>query len=194
MTLPLFAPVAALGAPDFSQFGLVTEGDRRSWAAFSSDRTYRYLLGRIWGEGPMLLWLLTNPSKAGGFTSDQTVIVAREFTRRAGYGGMIFANLKALVETDARKVEKAAAAGVDIVGPANRDCIEWALLQTTGQVVVAWGANGSALGLDVALLKRLRVAGLEPLCLGITKDGFPRHPLRLAYSTPLVPYCHPVAP
>lgn len=168
--------------------GCFTEGDADAWAVFSDDRRYRYLLGRQWDAARRpVLWILTNPSKAGAFVSDQTVVVGAQFSRRNGFGGMIFANLKAFIATDPRDLEEALANGADVVGPQNEAAINAALLRSGGAVIVAWGANGYVLGLDHFCLKRLRARGIGPLCLGTTKDGAPRHPLRLAYTTPLEP-------
>jgi len=114
------------------------------------------------------------------------VTVAREFSRRNGYGGMIFGNLKAFIATHSLDVRDAIARGVDVVGPMNERCLDWALLRTVCRVIVAWGANGSVLARDTLMLRSLRSRGIEPLCLGLTKDGHPKHPARLSYSTPLV--------
>lgn len=179
--------------PSFDDSDLVTEGAADAWAVFSADRTYRYLLGRRWADGPSVLWLLTNPSKAGAFFPDQTVTVSAEFSRRNGFGAMIFGNLKAFIATQPSALEHALSSGVDVVGPANARCIDWALLQSIGRIVCAWGGNGSALNLDALMLRRLTARGFAPLCLGTTKDGCPRHPLRLKYSTPLVPFAATLA-
>lgn len=45
-------------------------------------------------------------------------------------------------------------------------------------------------GKDHARRRRCRIYGMgkTPYCLGLTKHGFPKHPLHQAYATPLVPY------
>jgi hypothetical protein len=56
----------------------------------------------------------------------------------------------------------------------------------SGLVVCAWGTHGSFMEQDQAVLGWIE--GLcEPMALGITKEGHPRHPLYVSYSAELVP-------
>ena len=69
----------------------------------------------------------------------------------------------------------------DPVGPENN---EWLLrsIREAERVVVAWGIHGSLHDREREVLELLPS---EVFCLGTTKAGKPRHPLRLAASTPL---------
>ena len=55
-------------------------------------------------------------------------------------------------------------------------------------IICAWGANGGYLDRDIRVMELLRAVGKDTWCLGMTKEGFPRHPLYLARNSVLVPY------
>jgi hypothetical protein len=58
-----------------------------------------------------------------------------------------------------------------------------------GPVVCAWGVHGPHLGRDRELFARLRRhPWLEPMCLGLTKAGHPKHPLYVRLHVPLIPF------
>ena len=187
--------------PNFSHLGLVTEGDWRSWAVLSPDGAYRYLLGRCWAdlnererglvgtgdpwevfETP-LTFVMLNPSTADALKDDPTIRKCVGFARRRRHCRIVVANLFAWRATDPRELTKAA----DPIGPHNQAAISWALSAPASRVA-AWGRFPSA---------RVRRLAIRPMgtakmcttlqCYGKTKDGEPRHPLMLAYATPLEP-------
>jgi hypothetical protein len=49
-------------------------------------------------------------------------------------------------------------------------------------------ADGSHLGRGWQVTEMLSREGIEPQCLGINRDGQPKHPLYTSYTTPLRPY------
>jgi hypothetical protein len=53
-------------------------------------------------------------------------------------------------------------------------------------IIVGWGAHGGFMGRDAAVRELLKGHGLG--CLGVTKDGHPRHPLYLPKTAPLTIY------
>lgn len=55
------------------------------------------------------------------------------------------------------------------------------------KVICAWGNHGAYRERADAVVKLLSGRG-EMLCLGTTKDGYPRHPSRLGYETKLEVY------
>jgi hypothetical protein len=82
----------------------------------------------------------------------------------------------------------------DPLGPENdrhlRD-----IMSAAPTVIFAWGPLAK---LPPALRNRWKEIanladeiGCTPMCLGTTQDGQPRHPLMLAYSTPLTPWRRP---
>jgi len=154
------------------------------------DGPYRYSLTRQWAPHlPPLVIIGLNPSKAGsergGRNDDPTSI--RCLKRAMGnprLGWLLMVNLHALIATypDALKHHP------DPVGPANDAWIMGAAAIPGAVVVAAWGANEFARPRALKVTAMLADAGVRLYCLGRTKDGSPRHPGRLAYSTPLEPY------
>lgn len=49
------------------------------------------------------------------------------------------------------------------------------LANNAGLIICAWGTHGSYLDADKQFMKHLKVYSLK--CLGITKEGHPKHPL-----------------
>lgn len=82
----------------------------------------------------------------------------------------------------------------DPVGADNHEWIRHAVDATVsrfepamrGLVICAWGVNGAFMGQDGKLLGWLETH-CEPMCLGVTKDGHPKHPLYVPYSAELMP-------
>ena len=149
-------------------------------ADFSPCMRYRYTLKRRWGDGPMLLWVLLNPSTADAEHDDPTNRRGIAFSGAWGYRACCFVNLFAFRATHPRDLKLA---GYPI-GPDNdRHIYQQAV--NADKVVVAWG-NGPEAGYleyrDWAVLDLLP----GPLyCLGRTKAGHPRHPLYLRADTEL---------
>jgi len=153
-------------------------------AVLSKDGVYRYLLTRRWGDGPAATFIMLNPSTADAFTSDPTITRVVRFARRERCGGLIVVNLFALRATDPREL---AARGIDAIGP---DCDRFIREATSPKsvVVAAWGAGGALHGRAAQVTRNLAADGIEPVCLGVTKAGQPRHPLYVRADAPLVPY------
>jgi hypothetical protein len=147
---------------------------------------YRYLLWREWEmDAPMvktspLLFIMLNASTADGKTDDPTIRKCVGFARLWGYRKLIVANEfggRATKPKDLFKME-------DPIGPHNSHYIREAL-ETAGRVVCAWGANGGWLNQDAAVIRLLDEQGIQPYALGITKHGFPWHPLYIPYGKPI---------
>ena len=96
---------------------------------------------------------------------------------------MEVANLFAHRATDARELLKIG----DPIGDEN-DLFLIQAVERCSTVVVGWGSRGTLFGRDRQVMKL--IAGRRDLfCLGITKDGQPRHPLYVKSDTVLVPFC-----
>lgn len=162
--------------------------ERRS-ATFDPSGTYRYTLVREWGDQPKLVWLMLNPSTADHEVNDPTVVRCRLRAMRAGYGGIVVVNLFALRATDPRELQ----VHPSPVGPLNDDAITGSLLGGVGGLVVAWGAQPNIAARARDVLLRVEKLARQPLCLGTTKAGHPRHPLMVGYAQQLVPYAPPPA-
>ena len=64
---------------------LSIEGSKISWAIFSKDRLYRYLLGRLWHEDyPWFVCGMLNPSKADATEDDGFDKKLRHYCRAFG--------------------------------------------------------------------------------------------------------------
>lgn len=156
-------------------------------AVISPCGLYRYWLERGPAGAPYVAWVLANPSTADASLDDPTVRKARGFTQRWGYQRFVFVNLFAYRSTDPRGLLKAK----NPWGPQNDDYIRHAVM-AADFVVLAWGN-----AVVKPLRERCRVvskfvqrerAADKIKCLGYTADRQPRHPLMLAYDTPLEVY------
>jgi len=151
-------------------------------AVFNGPRTFRYLLERRWLPGPVMTWIMLNPSTAGAFTDDPTVRRCVSFARREGCGGVRVVNLFAFRATDPRELRT----HPDPVGPCNDRFInEYA---QGSMVVAAWGAGGALSQRGFSAGRRLAAAGTPLSCLGVTVSGHPRHPLYVHRDAPLTPW------
>ena len=162
--------------------------DGESCAVFGQGHQYRYLLSRPVPRllhGPRIGSLLVcalNPSKAGASDDDQTVKKLRVFAKRLGASELIVVNLFAYISTKSKGLHTPR----DPVGPLNDLVIREAVtsLQPNSRTVVAWGSHTMVTTGRVAHVMRLLPK--ELWCWGVTRNGDPRHPSRIAYETPLV--------
>lgn len=151
-------------------------------AVISECGRYRYSLERCWDDGlPMVTWVMLNPSTADAETDDQTIRKCVGFARKWGAGRIRVVNLFALRSTDPRALRTSASP----VGPGNNNAIVEAA-RRSAVIVAAWGAHGKLIGRDGYVRWLVDAQDRRLSCLGVTKDGHPRHPLRLPYSTELV--------
>lgn len=150
-------------------------------ARFSECKTYRYYLIKSAVMAPTFkdtcVWIMLNPSTATEHQDDPTVRKCQKFSRRLNCPATIIVNLFGLRSTDPSGL----IGHEDPVGPDNFHAVEWAV-KHHNNIFVAWGSHKHP------LLKTLarRVANLagqhkrQLLCLGINKDGMPKHPLYVA--------------
>lgn len=158
--------------------------EEMSGAVFSADDVYRYELWRRWAIGPELALGMLNPSTAGALENDPTIRKCVGFSKRLGFAGLRVVNAFGARSTD----PKALRTFGDPVGPDN-DAAILRVFSAAPLAIVAWGASDVGGGLIAArtraVLAMLTAHGIRVQCLGRSKDGHPRHPLMLAYSTPL---------
>lgn len=148
-------------------------------AILSEDGLYRYRLWRRWGTGPHALWVMLNPSTADANQDDPTIRKCMGFAKLWGFEGIEVVNLFAWRSTSPDAIRMVA----DPVGPENDVHIREAAAKAP-QVVAGWGR-----AIPRQWLPRVRdVLALlgEVHCLGLTDDQQPRHPLMVAYATPLI--------
>jgi hypothetical protein len=149
-------------------------------ATLSPCRTYRYLLTRVWDDRPACVFIGLNPSTADEKTDDLTITKCIGFAKQWDCGQLRMLNLFAYRDTDPAKMLMQR----HPIGP---ECDEYLDRFTADAkiVVAAWGMHGGLQRRDAVVVDRLRERGVVLMCLGMTKEGFPRHPSRLAYATAL---------
>lgn len=153
--------------------GNLLEGMGVDTAEFSPCRLYRYALWRVLDPAkPPVMFVGLNPSTADETRNDPTVRRCIGFARSWGFGTLIMSNIFAFRATDPRDMR----AVDDPVGPEN-DRVLLELARGAKRIVAAWGVHGQHRGRGSIVAHLLQPFGL--LCLGVTKDGHPRHPLML---------------
>lgn len=160
--------------------------DAPAGATFSVCRTWRYELWRRWGSADPLVVVGLNPSTADETIDDPTIRRCIGFAKREGLGGLVMLNMYALRSTDP--------AGLGLVAnPVGVDNVEtiarWA--RRPVRMVAAWGAHRAARARDAETVRAIvanRPAGFVLECFGTTAEGFPRHPLYLPKSAPILTY------
>jgi hypothetical protein len=166
----------------------------QGWANISEDGAYRYALARDWtethdGHPDLAVFVMLNPSVAHDSLDDQTLRRCQHYARREGCHGLLVVNLYALRSTDPSALWLP---GRDPVGPLNDQTILSACLRRDARLIVcAWGVHGAKNGRGAAVTTMLLNEGLTLHCLGVSKDGYPKHPCRLGDDVPLEVYRTP---
>ena len=161
-------------------------------AKFSPDMRYRYALARNLGfhqEKGSVLFIMLNPSTATDTEDDPTIRRCIDFARRWGYGWMYVGNLSPLRATDPAELKTA--------GPEPKYAC-WQNIKSVRQmalksdlVVCAWGNHGGLEDRDRLINFILSRSAISTMCFGVTKKGFPTHPLYMPKSIELTPYLRP---
>ncbi len=158
-------------------FGTPPQSDAR----ISDCGRYRWWLSRSWeGGNGSVCFVMLNPSTADASHDDPTIRRCIGFAKWWGFQSLTVRNLFAFRATDPRELLKA---DDPTGGEQGDDQIRAA--KNAHMIVVAWGSK-VPFGRDQQALRLLR--GAELKCLGLTKSGFPRHPLYVKSATTLVPF------
>jgi hypothetical protein len=163
-----------------------------SSAVISPCGLYRYRLDRAGRGLGKTAVIMVNPSTADANKDDATIRKLKGFGERNAWGDLIVGNLFAYRATDVRALAGAA----DAVGPDN-DAHLKRIVSEAERVIYAWGPTAK---IPRRLRDRWRVVdalvratGHDPHSIGEpAADGQPRHPLMLAYATPIVPWRVPL--
>jgi len=119
-----------------------------------------------------VMFIGLNPSTADETADDPTIRRCIGYTKAWGYSALCMTNLFAYRATDPRAMK----AQINPVGPeGDRWLFECA--REASVVVAAWGTHGGHNDRDREVLEILRWRQLS--CLGVTKAGYPKHPLYL---------------
>ena len=149
-------------------------------AVFSSCGHYRYDWYYRWSDGPCVIFIGLNPSKADCHRTDATVRRCIAFAKRWGFGAVRIVNLFSWIDT-APAAMKAAA---EPVGPRN-DGYLVSQAADADLIVAVWGTHGAHLGRE-QVVRMLLQGRLN--ALAINKDGSPSHPLYLPKDLRPFPY------
>ena len=149
-------------------------------AIFSDDRKYRYALWRVWRSSwPLLMVIGLNPSTADEVVDDPTIVRCEYRAMNGGFGGLLMGNLFALVSTNPAEL----LLNSESVGEYNNHYLE-CMMNLSSTQLCAWGSFAPVKNRSRDVLKTIK----NPYCLGINKDGNPKHPLYIAYRVDMKPY------
>jgi len=166
-------------------------------ADLSECGRYRYTLTRTWdATKPTVVFIGINPSTANADVEDPTSRRCNDFARRWDAGSMQLINLYAFRSTfpdflyaEDADGERIGGVRSDAVGPQNDEFIARVLASPrVTTVVAAWGAHKIAEQRAAAVVALAERYSRQLMCLGLTKQGAPRHPLYVPKMTTLVPY------
>lgn len=141
---------------------------------------YRYTLRRSWiGNGPVVNFVMLNPSTADDVFDDPTIRKCIGFAKRWGFSGLVVTNLFAFRATSPLDLKACRLALA--VGPDN-DYVLRREASLAGTVICAWGEHGAWKGRDQEVMNG-PLAGLDLGRIGSTRTGYPLHPSRCAYTS-----------
>ncbi len=159
-------------------------------AIISHCGRYRYQLGRSVSDSLSLCdgtvaFFGINPSRAGAVINDQSILKMMGFARLMGAEILEVGNVFAYRSTDVRELANVD----DPVGPCNEQHLA-DIIERADTLVPCWGRRSkvpATLRPRIDAVSAMLLASGKPVrVLGLTACGSPRHPLMLAYATPLV--------
>lgn len=159
-------------------------------AEFDVARRNRFRLWRTWGHNKRIaLWIMLNPSTADEDDLDQTLRKVEMFSRTWWFDGFEVCNLFPMRSTDPEALydvdwnrERLYNAETAALFAMN-DQIIWRCAEDAAQVIVGWGTEEIARGRAREIARLLHEREIVTMCLGTNKDGSPKHPLYLPYTT-----------
>jgi len=95
---------------------------------------------------------------------------------RDGFGGFVQANLYAFVSTNPAVL----LGGGEFIGAENDAYLRY-LTEISGQTICGWGSFPAVIKRAPDVLRMIP----EPYCLGVNRDGQPKHPLYISYDVPV---------
>lgn len=152
------------------------------WASLDATGRFRWLLGRAWAAGPVMHFIMLNPSTADANNDDPTIRKCVGFARRAGCGSIIVTNLFSFRSANPDDLLKED--GPIIGSETDHYVLEYTKSSTF--TVVAWGQHVKKPKLrSRAKAMRQLLAQHSPrkvYALKLSDDGTPHHPLMLPYA------------
>lgn len=151
-------------------------------AIFSEDRVYRYVLRRFVGLGNgSCLFILLNPSWADEIRDDPTVRRCMRYGHDWGRRTITICNLFALRSPYPKTLDT----HPDPIGPDNDEHIEREA-KMADYVILGWGNRGALKGRGNQVELKFLLSRIRAACFGLTKAGYPLHPLYLPKDAALV--------
>lgn len=149
-------------------------------AVFSECRQYRYELWRWWDKSKsFVMFIGLNPSTADETNNDPTITRCIGFAQKWGYGGLCMTNLFAFRATKPKVMKS----NPNPIGPDNDEHLIM-VSDKAGIIIAGWGTHGNHRNRDKEVMAFIP----DTYCLGITKHGYPCHPLFLRRDTKLKPF------
>ena len=163
-------------------------GDGLEYSAIIKGN-YRYSLKREWDDYNLnkAVFVLLNPSTADDTLDDRTTQRCISFAKKMGCGSLELVNVFAYRCTNWRELKELSKE--EAIGPENQFYLENAL-HSGAKILVGWGENCTIHHKDYQELAEW-FKGYSPYCLGVTKEGHPRHPLYVKSDTPIEIYRFP---
>ena len=151
-----------------------------SGAEFSDCRKYRFALWRIWEKSkPLVMFIGLNPSTANAQKNDNTITKVNKIASNNLYGGVYMMNLFPYITSKPSELDNSSQLPI-----VYNDLIVKEISKKCKDIVFAWGAFKQA----KEKAKIYATIFPDALCLRITKDGSPWHPLYCRDNTRLIPY------
>jgi hypothetical protein len=141
-------------------------------AGFSPCQTFRWWLHRHWSDGPLVCFVMLNPSTATADQDDPTITRCINYAKAWGFGALSVRNLYPYRATKPAALKRAMKR-IDVTG-GHRGHTELRAAISADLIIAAWGMHAT----DAAAQRFIELSAPKPLwCLGTTKDGKPVHPL-----------------
>jgi len=157
-------------------------------AYISPCRQFRYDLTRVWGPyGRLLHVVMLNPSTADATANDPTIKRLIHRGKEEEYDGIVVNNLYAFRATYPSVLLNRYTKSYEIIGAENNARIAAAAANAEA-TCVAWGSHVLVSKRERKVLEILYGVGKPVHCVGLTTDGYPKHPLHVAYAARLTPY------
>lgn len=160
-------------------------------AIISECGHYRYRLERNSEGGGSTAVIMVNPSTADAELDDATIRKLKGFGRRNRWGRIIVGNLFAYRATDVRELGRV----TDPIGPMNDEHLRQ-IMRDADIAVFAWGPVSKQPKYERGRWAQIRAiadeTGIGMYSIGDpAKCGHPKHPLMLAYDTPIIEWRAP---
>jgi len=154
-------------------------------AKFSNDGKYRFYLSRIWDDSlNKVCYICLNPSIADENKDDKTVTMLINITKNNNCGGFFILNLSDYILTNEFEQFALTDEFERIPRPQN-PYIDPIIVQSD---ILCFAYGNVKLKILERFQKRLeflKMLNQEKYCLGLNKNGSPKHPSRLSNNTVL---------